>query len=130
MIDGILAAGMTDAIKSSLLVLLPLGGSVMLAFGVYQVVTDLRTSTRKRVIDRLKGDGMDPSKGHGDAINFEDFRRQSGEVTGLLARSFSKLSFTSSLQRVLEQANINWRAAQVLVNLTAIASILGAVLLV
>ena len=76
----------------------------MLAYGVFQVAFDLRSNTRKRVIDRLKGSAR--RRADDKDMGVSDFRRQTVEATGLLARAFGKLSFTSKLQRVLEQANL------------------------
>lgn len=115
-------------VQSALLVILPLLGSVMLAYGVFQVVLDLRRSDRKKVIDRLRGSNDPAKKAAGKG--HEDLKKQTWEATGTLARSISKLSFTSRLQTALEQANIPWSAAQTLVNLTAISTVLTAILLV
>ena len=115
-------------LQSVLLILAPLAGGVMLVYGVFQVAFDLRKGTRKRVIDRLKGGTKRRSA---DSIaGFEDFRRQTAETTGVLAKAFTKLSFTARFQRALDQANINLSAAQTLVRLIAITSVLIAVLLV
>ncbi|MCK4342258.1 MAG: type II secretion system F family protein [Phycisphaerae bacterium] len=115
--------------KSVMLIALPLVGSILLAYGVYNAAFDLRRSARKKVISRLKG-GTSRGRKHEEAFNFEDFRKHTVEVTGMLAKAFSKLRFTANLQRALDQANVNWSAAQTLVNLTALASGLLAILLV
>lgn len=126
---SILAFQMSGPLKSVSLILLPLAGSVLLAYGVYNAVFDLRRSARRRVMNRLRGTGARP-RDREEAFDFEDFRKQTMEATGMLARAFSKLSFTAGFQRTLEQANVPWSAAQTLVNLTAIASALLAALLV
>ncbi len=114
-------------VQNLLLVLLPLLGSVLLAYGVFQVAVDLRTNDRKRIVDRLKGtSGQRPT----ERLDFESFRRQTIEASGTLARAFTRFSFTARFQRTLEQANLSWSAAQTLVNLTAIASLVFAALLV
>jgi tight adherence protein B len=123
----LLVAGMLDALQGPGLIVLPLAGCVLLAFGVYNAVFDLRRDERKKVLTRLKGS---LAKGReAKEINYEDFRRQTAEATGFLARLFSRFAFTASFQRALEQANIPWSAAQTLVNLTAVASALLALLL-
>jgi tight adherence protein B len=129
MIETILALEMPSALRSTVLIAMPLLGSVLLAYGVYNVAFDLRRSTRKKVVNRLRG-GQSRVREREEAFNFEDFRKQTTEATGMLARAFAKLRFTSNFQRVLEQANVNWSAAQTLVNLTAIASMLLALMLV
>jgi tight adherence protein B len=116
-------------IQTGMLVILPLLGSVLLAYAVFHVVVDVRAADRKRVVNRLKG-GSAHERGRDDHLDFENFRKQTAEATGALARAFAKLSFTTRFQRTLEQANINWSAAQTLVNLSAIAAVSLAVILV
>ena len=126
MLLGLQAAPM---LKNAVLVLLPLAGSIILAYGVFHVVLDLRAGERKRIIDRLKGrSGRRPQPD--EALTFEDFRKHTAQATGALAGWFTRFSFTKRFQRTLDQANVQWSAPQTLVNLTAIASILLAVLLV
>ncbi|MGD8450236.1 MAG: type II secretion system F family protein [Phycisphaerae bacterium] len=127
MCSAILALQGIGSVQGILLILAPLAGSVMLAYGVFQAVYDLRSNTRKRVMDRLKGGGR--RKAATATAGFEDFRRQTVEATGILAQAFAKLSFTAKLQRALDQANVAWSAPQVMVRLTAAASVLLAVLL-
>lgn len=114
-------------VQTAILVLLPLVGSILLAYGVFNVAVDLRTGARKRVVERLKGGRSGAT--HEKGLDFEAFRKQTAEATGTLARAFTRLSFTNRLQRTLEQANLPWSAAQTLVNLTAVASVTLAALL-
>jgi tight adherence protein B len=119
-----------SAISNVLLILLPLAGSILLAYGVFNVAVDLKRNDRQRVKDRLRGDSPRRRRERDEGMSFEDFRRHTAEAKGILARWMSNLSFTASFQRVLEQANIPWSAAQTLVNLSAIASVLLAALLI
>jgi len=121
-----LALGGLDAIASILVILAPLAGGVMLAYGMFQVVYDLRTSTRKRVMDRLKGDRRGPSRQA--ASGLEDFRRPALEARGMLAKALTRFQFTERFQQVLDQANVRWSAAQTLVRLTVVAASLLALL--
>jgi tight adherence protein B len=121
-----LAFEVMDGLQGVFMVVLPLAGSVMLAYGVFQVVTDLRSSTRKKVIDRLRG-GRETAKVSDAAL--VDLRRQSGEVTGFLGKAFQNMSFTAKLQTVLEQANVPWQAPQLLVNLSAAGLVVVALLM-
>jgi tight adherence protein B len=98
-----------------LLLLLPVAGSIMLAYGVAQMAFDLRRGQRRHLLARLKGGA------HKTADDSLDYRRKTIEVTGLLAPFFQKLKFTQRFQVVLEQADVQWSAPHVLVNLTAIA---------
>ncbi len=115
-----------SALNSILLILLPLFGSVLLAYGVTQIYVGLKTNTRKKVMDRLRG-GQGGQKG--EKTTFEDFRKQSGEGGNFLARAVAKLSFTASFQRVLDQANVPWSAPQTLLNLAGIAALALVILL-
>jgi len=126
--ETLLAAGTPPIVRTLMLAGLPLAGSVLLAYGVYNAVFDLRRSARKKVIDRLKGAGQ--RREQEEAFSFDDFRRHTAEATGIMAKAFARLSFTARLQRTLDQANVPWSAAQTLVILTAIASGLLAILLV
>jgi tight adherence protein B len=125
----LLALQTGTVLQTALLVIMPLLGSVLLAYGVFHAVADVRAGDRRRVVNRLRGRGT-RERGHSNALDLESFRKQTVEATGALARAFTKLSFTARFQRTLDQANLAWSAAQTLVNLTAIASVLLAVLLV
>ncbi len=120
-----LEAGAT--LQSIMLIVLPLAGSVLLAYGVFSVAMDLRKSDRRRVVDRLKS-GTSRTRVDDDRINFDDFRKQTAEATNFLARAVSKLSITGQFQRVLEQGNLAWNAPQTLVNLGTIAAVTFALL--
>ncbi|MFH1746238.1 MAG: type II secretion system F family protein [Planctomycetota bacterium] len=119
MMTLLLALGAFEKIKGLLFILAPMAGSVMLAYGLLQVTHDLRSSTRKRVMDRLRG-----GRGRGDSeaeASLTNFRRQTVEATGVLAKALTKFGFTQRFQRALDQANLPWGAAQIMVRLSAIA---------
>ncbi|MCH8187223.1 MAG: type II secretion system F family protein [Proteobacteria bacterium] len=127
-LNPLLAEALFGGMKGIMIIVLPLVGSVMLAYGVFSVVADLRSSDKKRVVRRLQGD-----KAHKPKVSDADdgdIRKQSLEAIGRFASAVSKFSFTEKLQVVLEQANVRMVAAQLLVNLTAAAALLLAVLLV
>lgn len=125
-----LVADFFGSLQGAGLLILPLAGGVLLAFGVYNAVFDLRRDERKKVLGRLRGADGKREKAGASGGDYDDFRRHTKEATGMLARLFSRLSFTASFQRTLEQANLNWNAAQTLVNLTAVAACILAVLVV
>jgi tight adherence protein B len=128
MTTTLLALQAGSIVQTAMLTVLPLLGSVLLAYGVFHVTVDLRSADRRRVVNRLKG-GTARDRGRDDRLDLESFRKQTAEATGALARAFTKFSFTARFQRTLEQANVRWSAAQTLVNLTAIACVLLAGLL-
>ena len=111
-----------------LLILAPLAGGVMLAYGVFQMAIDLRANPRKKVIDRLK-DGKNGGASPEALLQQESFRRTTQAAKGMLAEKFAELDLAKKLQRTLDQANINMAAPQVLVNACAVALILVAVLM-
>jgi tight adherence protein B len=125
--DGILAMELTGPVKSAALIVMPLLGGVLLAYGAYNAVFDLRISTRRKVVNRLHGGSGRPHQQE-EQVTL-DFRKTRTEAKGFLAKRLAGLSFTTSLQRTLEQANVHWSAPQTLVNLTAASSMLLAVLL-
>ncbi len=122
----LLAAKPAGNMASILFILAPLVGGVMLAYGVFQVVLDLRANTRKRVVERLKDHARRPK----DNTGFDDFRRQTAEATGVLAKAFTRFSFTDAFQRVLDQADVRKSAPQLLVKLSVAAVCTFAVLLI
>ncbi|MGE0480015.1 MAG: type II secretion system F family protein [Phycisphaerae bacterium] len=113
-----LAMNLFGGAQGILLIILPLAGSVMLMYGVFQLVSDLRSANRKRVIERLKGDRKGAAKGAA-AADPTQLRRQAIEATGFLAQKLSKLSITTKFQRVLDQANVTRSAPELLGKLTA-----------
>jgi len=113
-----------DALLLTLLII----GPLIAFYGAYQLVGDLRSVPKKKVMGRLKG-RMSTQGGEAAGFNFEDLRKQGPEVVGSLGQMFSKFSFTERLQTTLEQANISWSASKLLVNLTLVASILSALLM-
>ena len=124
-----LALELGGSVGGLLLVLLPLGAAVLLAYGVAQVALDLRGSSRKQVMSRLKGGASEKASRGADLADPLDLRKKAVDTSGLLTGLFARLQFTKRLQRTLEQADVRMSAPQLMVNLTAVASILTAVLL-
>jgi len=116
--------GMSASMKSTLLLLLPLAGSVLLAFGVFQVVMDLRKTNQKRMIDRLKErSGTGDRKKTDKDIKSQVLRRRARQAEPIgIDKIIGKLSFVPKLQRMLDQANIDWSASRMLMNLVAAAA--------
>jgi tight adherence protein B len=111
------------AADDMLLMALLIVGPMLAAFGVFQLVADLRSAPRRKIVDRLQGLGGRRTAAGEKAIAWEDLRKQTREVEGFLAQNIAKLRVTSRLQTIVEQANLRWTASQVLVNLTVAASI-------
>ena len=115
--------------SDTLLLALLVAGPLIAFYGCYQLVADLRGAPKRKVVDRLKGQ----RGGAGSAaqkLSWEDLRKETPQAVGALAQVFSKFSFTERLQTTLDQANVPWLASRLLVNLTLIASVLLAALVV
>jgi tight adherence protein B len=121
MLNGWLLAQSFSGPQMAILILLPLAGSVMLAYGVWSVVVDLRTADKRKVVRRLQGDVK--RKAAKDDEEDGNIRRESIQAIGQLATAVSKFSFTEKFQVVLDQANVRMAAAQLLVNLFAGAAV-------
>jgi len=109
----------------ALLLMFLFGGPLVALYGFWQLVGDLRKTSRRKIITRLKGRS---AADRAADLSVIDLRRQSLRAEGMLGEAFSRLRFTDRLQAILEQANLPWSAPKLLVNLTAIASIVLAVL--
>lgn len=110
----------------TLLLVLLVAGPLMAFYGVYQLVTDLRSAPKKKVVGRLKG--RMGSGAAAQALDLGNLRKQGPKVEGVLGRAFANMKLTERLQATLEQANLSWSASQVLVNLTLCASVTLAVM--
>jgi tight adherence protein B len=122
-VNLILAMGGNDAMLLALLVV----GPLMAFYGVYQLVADLKAAPKRKIERRLRGRVSNTPAAA--KVTAEDLRRHGPKAVGALADYLSRFSATERLQTTLEQANINWNASQLLVNLTLIASVTLALLL-
>lgn len=125
MMAGETLAAMNGA-ANVLFLVMPMAGSLLLAFGIYQVIMDLRGSSRQKVLDRLQ-DRSGKAARKGQAAKDKLVRRRSNEAAvGSLDSWVAKLSVVPKLQRVLDQANVNWSASKMLMNLVATSILLSA----
>lgn len=118
----LLGAG-SDALLWSLLGL----GPLLALYGAWQLVNDLKSNSRKKIAERLKSRGPRPSAAQATP---EELRRQAPKLEGVLANAIGKLKITEKLQSTLDQANLQWTASKMLLNLTLAASILLALTVV
>lgn len=95
---------------------LPLSGSTLLAYGVYQLILDLRKSDQKRVLDRLTDRVRSEERKSADSI-----LRRRYEPKTAISTALARLSVVSWLQRALDQACIEWSAPRALLNLVTLA---------
>jgi len=96
--------------------ILPTIGSMLLFYGIFQVFQDSKSSSRKRMQDRLAGESR--SKGKSKKEVQEILRRGAvGKPDGLAEAIVGKLSIIPKLQTMLDQAAVDWSASQTLVNI-------------
>jgi len=118
----------SSTLKSVMFMLMPVAGCALLAIGIFQVVMDSRRGEHKRLIDRLKGETTSTRKVKVDSLLKKSLIR--GENLDVLSAALNKLSFIPKLQTLLDQANVDWSAPRLVLNLCAGAAGLFAVLLV
>ncbi len=98
---------------------MPLAGATLLAYGIFQVVMDLRGSQQRRMVDRLSGA---KSGDREQKVRESLLRKTAAEMQGnILETVVSKIQLVRKLQHILDQADIPWSASKVLVNLTGVA---------
>ncbi len=107
---------------------LPLVGSVLLSYGIFQAVSESRSSTRKKMQSRLRGEkrSQDPK------LEASILRRGALRETKTIAEELlGKMSVVPKMQTLLDQADVNWSAAQTLVNIGGVSLLfaIGLVLL-
>ncbi len=103
-----------ETLKGLVFVMLPLGGSCLLAFGIWQVFTDLKSASVKKLMDRLT-DRSGPAKKKDEVL--ESLLRKRTDEQAAIDLVLSKISLVPKLQRTLDQANIEWRASRMLIYL-------------
>jgi tight adherence protein B len=101
---------------------LPLIGSVMLAFAIFNLIGDLRKSETNKVSQRLREDPGSLFTSGSEHAAKESILRRSQEASGTLGKAISKFGFVPKLQTMLEQADIPWTATTFLVNLVGLAA--------
>ena len=109
-----------------LFMVLPVVGSILLSYGVFQAVRESRASGQKKVKDRLRGGSSSKAE---QAVN-DIIRRGMGEDKSFANAVLGKLSFIPKLQTMLDQADIHWSAAQTMLNLSGMALLVTMVLAV
>ncbi|MCK6456143.1 MAG: type II secretion system F family protein [Phycisphaerae bacterium] len=108
------------SLESLALYVLPLAGSILLVFGIAQVVADLRRTESRRVETRLR-ERCGAQAAHNEAAARESLLRQLDVPTTGLTGLIGRLKFIPNLQRAIEQANLPWVASTLLLNLIGLA---------
>lgn len=96
-----------------LVYILPALGSMLLTYGIYQVVVESRTSDRSKIQSRLHGERKNQDKMVSSILR----RGAMSETVSFADKIFGKLKFIPRLQILLDQGDVDWSASQTLVNL-------------
>ncbi|RJP42507.1 MAG: pilus assembly protein TadB [Phycisphaerales bacterium] len=101
--------------------LLPIAGSMLLCYGVYQIVVESRTASQKKIEERLKGVKR-PKSDKESAVSI--LRRNAvGDSKSVADKVLGKLSFMPRVQVLLDQADVDWSASALMARLFTIAVI-------
>ncbi len=109
-----------ETLKGMLFVLLPIAGSCLLVFGVWQVFTDMKSTNSRKLMERLT-DGSAPNKKKEAAI--ASLLRKNNDQQGAIDIVLGKISLVSNLQKVLDQGDLDWRASRMLMYLAGLSLI-------
>ena len=99
-----------------LFILLPMVGAVRVAWGIFQVLMDMRSAKQRRILKRLT-----ESKARNRVQMVKDtlLRKRAGNGEGsTLQRLISRVHLVRKLQRIMEQADVDWAASRLLTNLS------------
>jgi tight adherence protein B len=119
----VLAAGGTGFLDQYGIYALPLIGSVMLAYAIFNLVGDLRKTESKKVAERLREGAGALAESAGERAAKASIVRRSNEASSSIGQAVSKLAFMPALQRMLEQANLPWSAAAFLINVIGLSAL-------
>lgn len=122
MISYLMLAADSGMMSQVWLYVLPLVGSILLSYAIFSLVRDLRKPDTRRVQDRLREkSGFDGDAATEKAVK-ASILRQKKEAQSFIAQTLSKLSIIGALQRMLDQANLNFGATTVLINLIGLSA--------
>lgn len=113
------------AIQDLAIYILPVLGSMLLSYGIYQVIAESKTSDRKKLQDRLRG-----KKTAQKEIDPILRRGALGQSKSFADSIVGKFKFVPKLQTMLDQADLDWSASQVLLNLSGGAVLISVALIV
>lgn len=111
------------AVESVAFYALPLVGSVLVAYGLYQVVRDLQRPESRKVESRLKDRGASAQSDRNEAAAKASIMRQQRFAETTISGFISSLRFIPSLQQTLEQANLGWSATTFLLNVVGLGAL-------
>ena len=106
------------SITGYMFLFLPVAGSMLLVYGIYQVVVESRQGEHKRILDRLEGTKRRVATKDVPSI----LRHRPGDVDhNILSAAMGKLSFMPKLQTLLDQANVPWSAPLMMTHICSVA---------
>jgi tight adherence protein B len=105
---------------------LPVVGSTLLFYGIYQAVIESKSSTRKKMHDRLRGERRQQDKVTATILR----RGAMGQSATFADMVIGKFKFIPKLQTRLDQADLDWSASQTMLNLCGAALLVAVGLLV
>jgi tight adherence protein B len=101
--------------------LLPIVGSMLVSWGIYQVLTQTKVENEKKVRDRLRG-----SRPKADAAVESILRRTATDTSNSIAESIlGRFKFIPRVQTMLDQADIPWLASSLLFNLVGVGLVVS-----
>jgi tight adherence protein B len=122
------ASFINQTLQTWLFFLLPAAGSILLVYGVFQVVLESRHGERRRMEDRLRGTSAARIKKEHQISSI--LKRQArGEAKDALTQLVGRLRLIHRIQTLLDQANVDWSASRLMINLVVIALVTTVVLL-
>jgi tight adherence protein B len=111
-----------SSLDAYLFILLPAAGSILLVYGIFQVVVESRQGTRRRLEERLRGGRA--LKSRDDTGLSSILRRQArGEARDFVTQTVGRLRFIPKVQVMLDQAHIDWSASRMMANLFGLAGL-------
>jgi len=97
--------------------ILPTVGCMLLFYGIFQVMTETQTNSKKKVQDRLRGDRTPRDKVTASILRRDAVAEAGGSIGDALMGRFG---FVARLQTLLNQADLDWSASRTIFNLISI----------
>jgi len=97
--------------------LFPIAGSMLLFYGIYQVINQSRLENRKRIEDRLQDRRPKTEKTASNIVR----RGAMGGEKSFADSIVGRFKFIPKLQTLIDQADLEWSASQTMLNLVAAA---------
>ncbi len=110
--------------SSMMVYLLPTIGSMLVFYGIFQAITESRSSAQKKMQERLRGQRRTREKSPISIIRRGALEQPDSYADVVLG----KLSFMPKVQTLLDQADVDWSASKMMLNLGGL-SILAAIIM-